>query len=192
MSESSTGPVRYRLQERPGSDKPNVIMVQIRRFFIYIDHRNVDNERRKAMLDVLEGHKQILDALLRFKEHEKDHELAKKKINRDARQPGFFRRWLNSKPWQGARTRGEDDLIDVTDEFKKLVKDLDLESWLKPGGMNKHHRGVTTVYYNKGDRPPDMSFVPDAKPHAWDTERHKRQNQNRKKGNQNQNNQSQN
>jgi len=196
-----TGPKLYRLQRRASSDEKLTIFVQQRRWFRWHDHYHVDNERRKAMLDVLKSLEELQDALERVEFHDKDLKDANVAINRDVSERRA-RFWSpggdTSDKWRGPAAKSEDDLPDITEKFKALVKKFDLNS-LRDHQTRKAKAGVggpSTAYYIEGKLPPDLDLKTDDidLTHGWRLQgrpNNRSRSQSSNKSNQNQKNQNQ-
>lgn len=191
---SSDGPALYRLQRRTSDDERHDIWVQIRRWFRWRDHYHVDNERRKAVIDVLDHFEQLIEALEKVEQCKDDVKKANKKISQHAneRKRGFFSPGGDvSNRFRGPRVRPEQELPDRTDEYKQLVKRYKLDKLLKGGAFGE--QGVpehTTAYYLENQPPPDKEFINEQgaiRAHGWRTQNQQRQGKNRGGGSNSQN-----
>ena len=202
---STAGPAKFRLQERVVSEKTGiwVQMKSWRTFFRWINAYNVDNERRKAMLEVIEAIENLEDAYSRVALHSDDVKLAKKKISDDVtKRPErlfFSPSGSTSDSWPENGVDVEDEVPDLTKQFESLVKKYDLKSMLdgEPSSRRRHRpHGKTTVMSSSKSGPLPTEYYSDSgsdyESQTWNTQRSRDSSRQKGNKNQNQNNQNKN
>lgn len=142
MFDSGKRKRRARYKRKYGADADYEIWVQHRSFLRWRDHRNVENNYRQALWDVLVAWKDLIDALERVKKFKGAKKEIDKIITQDvnARGKKFFNDSSASNTFpetlKAKDVKAEGSLVNKEKDFEDLDKKHKLMSLLDKGALN--------------------------------------------------------